>query len=90
MVFSSDLTFNGTTLLAGVTEADKPGSPWWSASGTLLPTPVYDTTASHAENHAGKDTHNIIDLSDKSRIIEIQGLAPCSSSDKRLISAKSI
>jgi len=32
----------------------------------------------------------LIDLSDKSRIIEIQGLAPCSSSDKRLISAKSI
>ncbi len=36
------------------------------------------------------DNNQLIDLSDKSRIIEIQGLAPCSSSDKRLISAKSI
>ncbi len=59
MVFSSDLTLNDTTLLAGVTEADKPGSPWWSADGVALPTPVYDTNAYRAENHAGTDTHNV-------------------------------
>jgi len=59
VVFSPDLTLNGTTLLAGMTEADKPGGSWWSASGAVLPTPVYDTTAYHAENHAGTDTHNV-------------------------------
>ncbi len=58
-VFSPDLKINGTTLFAGMTEADKPGSPWWSAAGAVLPTPVYDTDTYHAENHAGPDTRNI-------------------------------
>ena len=53
------LTIDGTTLFAGVADANKPGSPWWSASGTLLPTPVYDTNAYHAENHADSSTHNV-------------------------------
>ena len=42
-LFSSDLKINGTTLLAGVTDADKLGNPWWSANGALLPMPVLDT-----------------------------------------------
>ena len=47
MIFSTspDLKLNDTTLFAGVTDAGKPGSPWWSASGTTLPTPVYETAA---------------------------------------------
>lgn len=56
---AGDLKINGTTLLAGVTDADKPGGSWWSANGALLPTPVYDTAAYHAENHAGHDTNNV-------------------------------
>ena len=54
-----DLKVNGASLLAGVTEADKPGGPWWSTDGAVLPTPVYDTSAYRAENHAGADTHNV-------------------------------
>lgn len=56
---SPDLTINGTTLFAGMTDADKPGSPWWSATGALLVAPVYDANAYHAENHAGSSTHNV-------------------------------
>jgi hypothetical protein len=50
---------DGLPLLAGMTDAGKPGSPWWSATGELLPAPVYDTNAYRAENHAGHDTHNV-------------------------------
>ena len=54
-----DLKLNGKSLLAGVTDANKPGGPWWSASGTVLPTPVYDTNAYRAENHASPDQHTV-------------------------------
>ncbi len=50
---------NGTTLFAGITDANKPGSPWWSATGTLLPTPIYDTNAHHAENYAAPNAHTV-------------------------------
>lgn len=40
-----------TTLFAGVTDANKPASPWWSATGAVLPKPVYDTT--HTEDNIG-------------------------------------
>ncbi len=50
---------NGTTLFAGITDANRPGSPWWSASGRLLPTPVYDTNAYHAENYAHPNAHTL-------------------------------
>jgi len=46
-----DLKVDGASLLAGVTDADKPGAPWWSAAGALLPDPVYDTAAYKAERH---------------------------------------
>ena len=59
IVSSSDLKINGTALFAGMTDADKPGGSWWSATGALLPTPVYDTNAYRAENHAGSSTHNV-------------------------------
>ena len=58
-VFPPDLSIDGTTFLAGVTDADKPGSPWWSANGALLPTPIYDTATHTAENHSGLDTNNV-------------------------------
>ena len=54
-----DLKVNGKSLLAGVTDANKPGSPWWSASGSLLPTPVYDTNAYHAENDASPNAYTV-------------------------------
>ena len=54
------LKVNGTSLLAGLTDADKPGASWWSVSGALLPTPVYDTNAHHAENHTRSNTNNVI------------------------------
>jgi|GEM_PF-1594326 len=47
----TDLKVDGASLLAGVTDADKPGVPWWSAAGALLPDPVYDTAAYKAERH---------------------------------------
>lgn len=61
LVVAGDLKINGTTLLAGVTDADKPGSPWWSASGAILPTPVYDTVVNPAEKHSfGDNTKKVI------------------------------
>jgi len=60
LMTTTDLKINGTTLFAGMTEADKPGSPWWSATGALLPTPVYDTNGYHPEDHVGdSSTHNV-------------------------------
>ncbi len=58
-VTSPDFKINGTTLFAGVTDANKPGSQWWSASGAVLPAPVYDANAHHAENHASPDKHTV-------------------------------
>lgn len=34
--------------LVGVTDADKPGGPWWSPTGAILTVPVYDTAATPA------------------------------------------
>ena len=45
------LKLNSASVLAGVTNADKPGSSWWSATGAVLPTLVYDTAAYKAEQH---------------------------------------
>ncbi len=53
------LTIDGTTLFAGVTDANKFGSPWWSASGAVLSAPIYDTNTYHAEDHAGSGTDNV-------------------------------
>lgn len=46
-----ELPGGGFFSLAGVTDADKPGAPWWSATGAVLPTPVYDTASYKAEQH---------------------------------------
>ena len=51
LMTTTDLKINGTTLFAGVTDANKPASPWWSATGAVLPKPVYDTT--HTEDSIG-------------------------------------
>jgi len=55
-------TEDGFTIdFLGMTDADKPAAPWWSASGALLPKAVYDTAAYRAESHAfGGDTRNVI------------------------------
>lgn len=45
MLSVSDLKVDGASVLAGVTDADKPGSTWWSSAGTLLPTPIFDAKA---------------------------------------------
>ena len=54
-VVSSDMTVNGTTLFAGATNPGKYGSQWWSASGALLPEPVYDRMPFHAANLGSAD-----------------------------------
>lgn len=59
LVSVEDLKLSGKSLLAGITDANKPGGPWWSASGAILPAPVYDTNAYHAENHASPDKHAV-------------------------------
>ena len=60
LVTTPDMTINGTRLLAGITDAGKPGSSWWSATGALLPAPVYDTNAYHSDDHVGdSSTHNV-------------------------------
>jgi hypothetical protein len=45
VAFSPDVSVNGVPLLAGVTDADKPGGPWWSGAGAILPAPVFNTKA---------------------------------------------
>ncbi len=55
----TNMEIDGKPLLAGITDAAKPGSPWWSAAGALLPTPVYNTNAYHAESHTSPDKHTV-------------------------------
>lgn len=59
LMTTTDLKINGTTLFAGMTSLHSPGSEWWSASGTPLQTPVYDTSAKFAHDYAGPLTQNI-------------------------------
>jgi hypothetical protein len=46
----TNMEVDGKMLLAGVTNANKPGGLWWSPTGTPLPTPVYDTAVNHSMN----------------------------------------
>ncbi len=57
LMTTTDLTINGTTLFAGMTEANNPGSSWWSASGARLPSPVYDTNLTPSNFRGVTGTH---------------------------------
>jgi len=73
------LQIDGASILAGVTDADKPGGAWWSASGAPLTAPVYDTSAYRAENHADARTHNVsfaVRLPASARGLTVQYEAP--------------
>ncbi len=47
-----------TVELAGVKDLGTPSSPWWDATGTPLPSPVFDTE-SVPNIHEGADMHNV-------------------------------
>jgi beta-lactamase regulating signal transducer with metallopeptidase domain len=50
---------DGKPILVGLTRLHNPGSEWWSADGTPLPSPVYDTADKFAQDYAGPHTQNI-------------------------------
>ncbi len=47
LMTATGITEKGTTLLAGITDSRGPGGKWWSASGKVLPQPVFNSAAAY-------------------------------------------